>query len=155
MWEKILPGSRWARENRGEMTHRSQVLLGIKGRLPWLAQEIVRERAREARRLAKLEEDEKLSPEDLIFKKIKIVSEYYGVFKPPQGNVTDKVKYMRDNILGLMDQKSLLFTLEVRNHSKLGKNKNNDDLLYLPKIFKIEEELSKRLKILSNQAITT
>ena len=31
----------------------------------------------------------------------------------------------------------------------LEKNKNNDDLIYLPKIFKIEEELSKRLKILS------
>ena len=108
------------------MTHRSQVLLGIKGRLPWLAQEIVRERAREARRLEKLEEDEKLSKEDLIFKKLKIVSEYYGVFKPPQGNVNDKVKYMRDNILPLLEQKVLLFTLEVRNHAKLGKNKNNE-----------------------------
>ena len=143
LWEKILPGSRWARENRGEMTHRSQVLLGIKGRLPWLAQEIVRERAREARRLEKLEEDEKLSKEDLIFKKLKIVSEYYGVFKPPQGNVHDKVKYMRDNILPLLEQKVLLFTLEVRNHAKLGKNKNNEQLC-----FAIYDDLKFELKMI-------
>ena len=37
-------------------------------------------------------------------------------------------KYMRDNILGLLEQKALLFTLEVRNHAKLGKNKNNEQL---------------------------
>ena len=158
LWEKILPGSRWARENRGEMTHRSQVLLGIKGRLPWLAQEIVRERAREARRLAKLEEDEKLSEDDLLFKKMKVVSEYYGVFKAPQGNVDDKVKYMRDNILGLLEQKALLFTLEVRNHAKLGKNKNNeqlcitiyDDLKFELKMIGPSEQ--KRLKIMEFEA---
>ena len=76
LWEKILPGSRWARENRGEMTHRSQVLLGIKGRLPWLAQEIVRERAREARRLAKLEEDESFQKMICFLKKKVVITVY-------------------------------------------------------------------------------
>ena len=31
----------------------------------------------------------------------------------------------------------------------MEKNKNNDELIYLPKIYKTEEDLSKRLKILS------
>jgi Ca2+-binding EF-hand superfamily protein len=35
LWSDILPGSRWAREDRGVMTERSQVLLGVKGRMSW------------------------------------------------------------------------------------------------------------------------
>ena len=130
LWEKILPGSRWARENRGEMTHRSQVLLGVKGRLPWLAQETVRERAREKRHLDKLEEDDKLSAEDLLYKKLKTVTEYMGVFKPPPGTAKDKVKYMRDNVLPNLSGKAMCFALEVRGHLSLTKNKNNEEMCF-------------------------
>ena len=65
---------------------------------------------------------------------------------------------MRDNILGLLEQKALLFTLEVRNHAKLGKNKNNeqlcitiyDDLKFELKMIGPSEQ--KRLKIMEFEA---
>ena len=159
LWEKILPGSRWARENRGEMTHRSQVLLGVKGRLPWLSQETVRERARTKRHLDKLEEDDKLGADDLLYKKLRVVSEYFGVFKPPSGNEHNKIKYMRDFILPELSGKSLLFALEVRGHLKLGKSKNNeqictilyDDLKFELKM--IGESEQKRVKIIEREAL--
>ena len=50
---------------------------------------------------------------------------------------------MRDNILPLLEQKVLLFTLEVRNHAKLGKNKNNEQLC-----FAIYDDLKFELKMI-------
>ena len=131
LWADILPGSRWTREDRGVMTERSQVLLGVKGRMSWYDLE---SRKKEKRKLKnKMENmangivDGDLDPNDpdVWFQKMKACAEYYEVYEPPPPD--SRNDFMKNVILMKIDHKVVKLSMEVR--LKRTKDKNKDQLL--------------------------
>ena len=138
LWQEVLPGSRWAREDRGIMTERSQILLGVKGRMAWHEVEM-RKRKKRAKKNA-LEsgglnaavgdsdaenDDEHIA--EIWFMKMKRCSEYFEVYEPPPPD--SRNDYMKNVVLKKIDFNAVKLSLEVR--LKKTKDKNKDQLLLM------------------------
>lgn len=136
LWEDILPGSRWAREDRGIMTERSQLLLGVKGRMAWHEVEM-RKRKNRAKKL-RLDsmgsmagggggdgEDDEAHEAEIWFHKMKRCSEYFEAYEPPPPD--SRNDFMKNVILKKIDHNVVKISLEVR--LKKTKDQNKDQLL--------------------------
>ena len=132
LWDEILPGSRWAKEDRGQMTQRSQLLLGMRGRKSWKVEE-------EDRKKRKLEIEgggRILTDEDRWINKMKVVAFYFDVFEPlPK---TDRKTYMIDVILAKVPYEDVHRALSIRGKTdKHLENKNKNTLM-----MELEEDLT-------------
>eukprot|EP00949_MAST-11_sp_MAST-11-sp1_P000971 g971.t1 len=132
LWDEILPGSRWAKEDRGEMTQRSQLLLGMRGRKSWKFLE-------EERKKRKLEMEgggRILTEEDKWINKMKTVAFYFDVFEPLPKH--DRKQFMIEVIMGKISFEEAHRALSIRGKSDSHlENKNKNTLL-----LELEEDLS-------------
>jgi len=161
LWEDILPGSRWAREDRGVMTERSQLLLGVKGRMSWFDLELRKKEKRKKKikleNLANgiIDEDGDPDDPDVWFQKMKVCAEYFGVYEPPPPD--SRNDFMKNVVLKKLDHKHVKLSLEVRLKRTKDKNKQQlllelyDDLRYEEK--SIGARTQKKIRALEVQII--
>ncbi len=139
LWDDVLPGSRWAREDRGTMTQRSQVLLGVKGKMAW-HENRMRKHVKRAKRVRmdalesgtsrsvglSVEHRETTSSDDddddLWFLKMKRCAEYFGVYEPPPPD--SRKDFMTNVILARIEFNTVQVSLAVRLKKTKDRNKN-------------------------------
>eukprot|EP01036_Dinobryon_divergens_P023212 gene23212-31534_t len=136
-WHEIQPDSVELQHWRGDVTARSQLLMGVKGKsLP------------PDKSMEKLTEEEfkKLSPEDRKAECVKIVAKYFSVWKPPP-NLAMRDIHIDKDILPTIRYDEVKFALQCR-----GKLKQNEELTKLQMVDLLHDDIVLEKKVLGERA---
>eukprot|EP01038_Epipyxis_sp_PR26KG_P010397 gene10397-13965_t len=99
-WHEIQPESQYQTKWRGDVTPRSQILMGTADKQlpPDVSLDV---------------NTEGMSPEEKIAEAIKVVAKYYNQWEPPPNPAT-KMRYLQKDIMSKLGYEELKFSLKVR-----------------------------------------
>jgi Ca2+-binding EF-hand superfamily protein len=107
-YHEIRPDSYWQSHWRGDTTERSRLMLQTTKKMEPIE--------------LPLDDGNILDPEDAEIEKLRLVAEYYGVWKPPPS--TNRLLYVKQELLSKVTIDRMRFSLEMRGKYPEGLNKN-------------------------------